>query len=354
MNKILKYLRYNKMLITFGLAFYLLSITTGCTKDEGYTQGTSISSEEVEIPDSSTSEEISDSTEILESSPCDETWADDVSKASVISATMTDTVLPYVPDNASIDGAYVELNGNVPLFKDEELNSDSFEFYSDLDELGRCGVTYACLSPSIMPAEGEERGEIGHIKPTGWHTVKYPEQISDLYLYNRCHLIGWQLAGENDNPKNLVTGTRYLNVTGMLPFENQVAEYIRSTGNQVLYRVIPIFDGDNLVMRGLTMEARSIQDDGCVFFVYCPNIQPGISIDYATGESWISGDEPSPAENTSVDSAPNYVLNTSSKKIHRPDCSAVQDMSPKNKEETSKSIDELLEDGYERCKMCNP
>ena len=180
---------------------------------------------------------------------------------------------------------YVELNGNLPYFTDEELSTTAFELYSELDSLGRCGAGYANICKEIMPTE--ERGSIGMVKPTGWHTVKY-DCITDRYLYNRCHLIGYQLAGENANEKNLITGTRYMNVDGMLPFENEVADYVNDTDNHVLYRVTPVFSGDNLLASGVIIEAKSVEDNGAgvQFNVYCYNVQPGISIDYTTGESW--------------------------------------------------------------------
>ena len=183
---------------------------------------------------------------------------------------------------------YVEINGNVPFFTKDEITTEPFETYEYLDYLGRCGVAYANLCQELMPTE--ERGQIGMIKPTGWHTVKYPEQIEDLYLYNRCHLIGFQLAGENDNKQNLITGTRHMNVDGMLPFENQVADYIRKTDNHVLYRVTPVFDGVNLVANGVLMEAYSVEDGGTgiKFCVFVYNVQPGIEIDYTTGISWVA------------------------------------------------------------------
>lgn len=180
---------------------------------------------------------------------------------------------------------YVELNGNVPYFTDEELSTTAFELYSELDYLGRCGACYANICKEIMPTE--ERGSIGMVKPTGWHTVKY-DCITDRYLYNRCHLIGYQLAGENANEKNLITGTRYLNVDGMLPFENEVADYVDETDNHVLYRVTPVFSDNNLVASGVIIEAKSVEDKGAgvQFNVYCYNVQPGISIDYIDGQSW--------------------------------------------------------------------
>jgi DNA-entry nuclease len=187
--------------------------------------------------------------------------------------------------------AYVELNGNVPAFTEEEKNiTESFEYYSPLDELGRCGEAYANICDEIRPTE--ERGEIGSIRPSGWHTVKYSGIIEGNYLYNRCHLIGYQLSGENDNELNLITGTRYLNISGMLPFENMVDDYLDRTDNHVLYRVTPIFEGENLVASGVVMEAWSVEDggEGICFNVYCYNVQPGVEIDYLTGDSRLSGE----------------------------------------------------------------
>lgn len=182
---------------------------------------------------------------------------------------------------------YTVINDNEPEFEADDFSTEAFENYSELDDLGRCGVAYANICHEIMPTE--KRGAIGMVKPSGWHTVKYPELIKDRYLYNRCHLIGFQLAGENANTKNLITGTRYLNVEGMLPFEDEVADYVKETDNHVLYRVTPVFDGDNLVASGVQMEAESVEDDGAgvKFNVYCYNVQPGIGIDYATGDSWV-------------------------------------------------------------------
>lgn len=182
------------------------------------------------------------------------------------------------------DKPYVVINQNKPNFSESDFTTKSFESYSDLDELGRCQVAYANIGKDLMPTK--DRGSISEVKPTGWENKKY-DIVDGKYLYNRCHLIGYQLTGENANKKNLITGTRYLNVTGMLPFENQVADYIKETGNHVLYRVTPIFEGDNLVASGVLMEAESVEDKGeeISFCVYVYNVQPGIEIDYATGES---------------------------------------------------------------------
>lgn len=180
--------------------------------------------------------------------------------------------------------AYVIINNNVPFFSEEDLTTNSYETYSELDNQGRCGAAMACVGKDIMPTE--KRGDIGSIKPTGWHTVKY-QGIDGTYLYNRCHLIGFQLTGENANEQNLITGTRYLNVEGMLPFENLVADYVKETNNHVLIRVTPMFEGDNLLASGVLMEAKSVEDNGALvqFNVYCYNVQPGIEINYKTGAS---------------------------------------------------------------------
>lgn len=182
---------------------------------------------------------------------------------------------------------FVSVNGNVPFFADSDLTTQSFESYSDLDKLGRCGVAYANVGRDLMPTE--KRGKIGQVKPTGWHTVKY-DIINGKYLYNRCHLIGYQLTAENANKENLITGTRYLNVEGMLPFENMVTDYVKETGNHVLYRVTPLYDQDNLVASGVEMEALSVEDngEGISYNVFVYNVQPGITINYETGESSLS------------------------------------------------------------------
>ena len=180
---------------------------------------------------------------------------------------------------------FVLINQNIPFFEKDDYTTESFENYSELDELGRCGAAYANISKELMPTE--ERGQIGDVRPSGWHTVKYPDLIEDRYLYNRCHLIGYQLSGENANEKNLITGTRYMNVEGMLPFENKVADYVRRSDNHVLYRVTPVFEGNNLVATGVLIEAYSVEarGEGVCFCVFVHNVQPGIEIDYRTGES---------------------------------------------------------------------
>ena len=180
---------------------------------------------------------------------------------------------------------YVTLNGNLPNF--DALTTDAYEYFSPLDRLDRCGYAEACVGRELMPTE--DRTSISHVKPSGWKQAYY-DFVSGEALYNRCHLIGFQLTGENANERNLITGTRYMNTEGMLPFENEVAEYVRSTGNHVMYRVTPVYEGSELVARGVILEAKSVEDNGAgvCFHVYIYNNQPGVTIDYATGESWAS------------------------------------------------------------------
>ena len=265
---------------------------------------------------------------------------------------------------------YYVINGNVPGLKSDNQDVKYFEKYSPLDSLGRCGVAYACLGKETMPTG--ERGEIGQVKPSGWKTAKY-NCVDGKYLFNRCHLIGFQLSGENANNRNLITGTRYMNVEGMLPFENMVADYIKETGNHVLYRVTPIFQGDELVARGVQMEAYSVEDngDGICFNVYCYNNQPSVKIDYATGNSELVDDETGnktttekrAEKTTSVETSSNsgsssqeakYILTTNSKKIHRPTCSSAKKMKESNKQEYTGSKNDLLAQGYTTCGICNP
>lgn len=254
--------------------------------------------------------------------------------------------------------AYVAVNNNEPFFTDSDMTTTAFENYSDLDSLGRCGVAYANICKDIMPTE--ERGKIGMIKPSGWHTVKY-DVIKDRYLYNRCHLIGYQLASENANPKNLITGTRYLNVEGMLPFENLVADYVNNTGNHVLYRVTPMFSGSNLVANGVLIEAKSVEDNGggILFNVYCYNVQPGVGINYENGDSWLdgttgsasSGSDSSAAENSAADSSNSETMvhiTATGKKYHRAGCRTLK------KSDTEVTLDEAKSMGLSPCGICNP
>lgn len=247
--------------------------------------------------------------------------------------------------------AYAAMNGNTPYFTKENLPAESFEYYSELDELGRCGTACANIGQDIMPSE--KRESIGQVKPSGWQTVKY-DNVDGKYLYNRCHLIGYQLSGENANEKNLITGTRYLNVTGMLPFENMVADYVKETDNHVLYRVTPVFEGENLLARGVLMEGWSVEDDGdgICFNVFAYNVQPDIVIDYATGESYRNTTESAAGETDSSDM--DYILNTGTKKFHYPDCGSVNQIKEENKQLYSGNREEIISMGYDPCGNCHP
>lgn len=277
--------------------------------------------------------------------------------AEEVSSLLDETIAGYS------GSPYIEINGNVPYFTEEDYTTSAFEYYSGLDSLGRCGVAYANICTEIMPTE--ERGEIGSVKPSGWQTIRYNGVVDGNYLYNRCHLIGYQLSGENANEENLITGTRYLNVEGMLPFENMVADYVQETGNHVLYRVTPDFDGDNLVASGVFMEAYSVEDngDGVLFCVYCYNVQPGISIDYKTGnsslveESGTNEDAKEPIVEAQDDTEPQvstirgyssdttvYVSNSG--KIHlKSNCSGMKNY-------TEMTLGNADSRGYEYCKNC--
>lgn len=266
---------------------------------------------------------------------------------------------------------YVILDDNEPTFKEDEITDESYEEYSDLDELGRCGTAEASIGTDIMPTE--ERGAIGQVKPSGWHTVKY-DVVDGKYLYNRCHLIGYQLTGENANEKNLITGTRYLNVAGMLPFEDMVADYVKETDNHVMYRLEPVFEGDNLVANGVIIEAYSVEDEGegICFRVYCYNVQPDVEINYATGDSKLcKGTNAVSSEavkenpsrhmehekhdtHTEHGHVQEYVLNKNTMKFHRPDCSSVKDIKGKNKKVVEQSREDLILESYAPCKRCNP
>ena len=262
--------------------------------------------------------------------------------------------LSNIPD---YDGkAYVELNGNVPEFSESEKTySESFEEYGKLDSLGRCTYAVSCIGKDLMPTE--KRGSIGSVKPSGWHISKY-DFVDGKYLYNRCHLIGYQLTAENANERNLITGTRYLNVEGMLPFENDVADYIEITNNHVYYKVTPIFEGNNLVANGVQMQAYSVEDNGqgISFNVYCYNVQPGVAIDYATGDNQAVASSSASVTSTSSDEADKktYIVNTKTKKFHNTECEGVKKMSSSNKKKYKGTRDSLISNGYSPCQKCNP
>lgn len=243
--------------------------------------------------------------------------------------------------------AWVILEEGIPKFSVDELATAGRENYSPLDSLGRCGPAFAIVGLDTMPTT--ERESIGQVKPSGWQTAKY-DCVDGKYLYNRCHLIGYQLTGENANKENLITGTRYLNIDGMLSFENQIADYVKETGNHVAFRVTPIFVEDELVARGVEMEAQSVEDNGAglKFHVYAYNVQPGVVIDYATGSSHLE-DKPEETGKTNL-----YILNTKSGKFHLPECSGVKSISKENKKSMDASYQTMLDHGYDPCGQCKP
>lgn len=260
---------------------------------------------------------------------------------------------------------YAVVNGGIPSFS--QTGTASWERYGELDRLGRCTAAEACIGRDIMPTL--TRGPIGQIKPTGWHTAKY-DFVDGKYLYNRCHLIGFQLTGENANERNLITGTRYLNTKGMLPFENMVADYIKDTGNHVMYRCTPVFAGNELVARGVHLEAYSVEDkgDGICFNVFIFNVQPGVKIDYLTGESSLEDEStttptpkpsvtPKPTPKPSPSStaqAQSYVLNTKTHFFHYASCRHVSSIKAANRKNFTGSRDTLIDRGYSPCGSCHP
>lgn len=380
-----KHNRPQKRLITqLSLWLALLLAFTGCAESTVTSQDNTYAIEQLATIPSELLEASETAVSEPESGQPQENASDTQESQQVTSATDVPTgegtsafSLREIP--AYSGTPYTEVNGNQPYFTEEELTTQSFETYSELDSLGRCGVAYANVGQDLMPTE--PRGEIGAVKPTGWHLVKY-DNVDGKYLYNRCHLIAYMLAAENANPQNLITGTRYLNVQGMLPFETKVCDYVKNTGNHVLYRVTPIFDGDNLLADGVLMEAYSVEDagEGICFCVFAYNVQPGIGIDYATGDNWAESSgtyqsteasvaeetpAPQPETDTAVQITPElsapqetqqttYVLNTNTMKFHYPTCSSVDDMKEKNKQIYTGSRDEVINMGYVPCKRCNP
>ncbi len=352
--------------------FFFVSMGLGISATSIGTSSDHTSSSLIENDSEENSEDVAEAS----SEETEATTSEETSKTSSEEAATEGNIQTVSLDNIpEYSGSpYVVINDNIPYFTDDEIVDESYESYSSLDSLGRCGVAVASIGQDLMPTE--EKGSISSVKPTGWHSVTY-DIVDGNYLYNRCHLIGYQLTGENANEKNLITGTRYMNVDGMLPFENMVADYIRETGNHVMYRVTPIFSGNNLVADGVLMEAVSVEDDGdgILFNVFCYNVQPGITIDYATGDSCLS-DGTAYAENsetegttetattekqqnaqsasTEASKESTYILNTNTKKFHKPSCSSVKQMSDKNKQEYTGVRDDLIEQGYSPCGNCNP
>lgn len=353
-----------KRLLALLLSIIMLLSFVGCDIDSSdYGEGSTIeSSSSITDNTTDTSSDITDSSNGTSSAPSTESSTTQTPTPSTTqkpdnSVVGTGTAKAVDPSTlpAYSGSAWTVVNDNQPNFSASELTTKGYEKYSSLDSLGRCGVALASCGKEIMPGANEERGSISSVKPSGWVQKSY-SGISGGYLWNRCHLIGWQLSAENANRQNLITGTRYMNINGMLPFENMVADYIKETGNHVAYRITPIFEGRNLVCSGVQMEAYSVEDDGdgICFNVYCYNVQPGITINYATGDSSGPSNESSSKPSTEQSSSNGnqaasgdmvWIPNSGSKYHSRSGCSNM-----KNPRQVTKQ--EAENEGYEPCKKC--
>ena len=373
-----KHIRRN--ILSLILSALICLSATGCSLFDSSSSDSRSSSSlyDSSVSDSSSSDEISSSTDSLSNNSETISSSKTTSSATTTSltttttskATTTTTTTKATPKfNPSLipaysGSAYVAINGNIPFFSSADMTTVAYEKYSPLDSLGRCSAAMSCIGRELMPTE--PRVSIGMVKPSGWHLVKY-QGIEGNYLYNRCHLIGYQLTGENANERNLVTGTRYMNVQGMEPLENRTASYIKSTGNHVIYRSTPIFIGSNLVCSGVLMEGKSVEDNGAglTFCVFAYNVQPGVTINYADGSS--SGPEyietlattkATTAKTTHNNPTPqpssSYVLNKNTHKFHYSSCSSVSKMAEKNKVYFNGTRDQAIAQGCSPCKQCNP
>ena len=357
------------VLLTLALALFL----GGCEYSESSeTETTNVTVKSVIVTENEVSEtnEISSSTTKTSDSATQNTQSSSSSKSNQTSTTIQTSPVKVelskafeIPRYEGKD--YIVINNDIPYFMQSELTAKAYETYSPLDSLGRCGVCTACIGKELMPTE--ERGSIGMIKPSGWQLSKY-DFFDGKYLFNRCHLIGYQLTGENANERNLITGTRYMNIGRMLDLENMTASYIRRTGNHVLYRVTPCFEGNNLVATGVLMEAYSIEDSGkgVKFCNFVFNIQPNVSINYADGTNTLisaptttstqtAKTTTQAAQNTqsSQSASREFVLNKNTKKYHETWCSSVKDIKDKNKGTYTGTEEELQKMGYSACKKCH-
>lgn len=334
----------NKLVNSICLLLLFICLCTGC----GYFNASSVTNTGTEAAtegiEASTTEENAEiaAAELKES----------VAKAAITETAETASWFESVPDY--LGTPYVEVNRDIPFFTEEEKKrTDAFEIYSDLDALGRCGIAYANICEEIMPTEEREES-LSSVTPSGWCQNMYDGE----WLLNRCHLIGYQLAGETANERNLIAGTRYFNVEGMLPFENTVADYIDDNPyNHVLYRVTPIYKDENdLMAYGVLMEAWSVEDNGygCQFCVFVYNVQQGVEIDYATGENYAAEDETLKSAFADAEEEGTYILNTNSKKFHSEDCSNTERISDKNKSVYTGDREALISQGYSPAGCCNP
>lgn len=352
-------------LLSVGLALTLCACG-GSSDSSSISSSAEISSLQSAVTSTASSEESISFTEAV---------SEDDSSVAEPNPKGTDFTVDDIP--AYTGTPSVVINNNVPFFEPNEETTDAFQHYFDLDNLGRVTLAYASLGPELLP-EGE-RGDISSVHPTGFENESYPWiDGGGGMVYNRCHLIAYMLAGQNANPKNLMTGTRYMNVEGMLPYEQQTDDYIKKTGNHVMYRVTPLFKGDDLVAQGVLMEAKSVEDKGAglQFCVFCYNVEPGVAIDYATGLNHTDGtiaaggvtgessaakpeaEQPAPQPAAPAQDAPaaaqQYVVNTNTHKFHYPWCSSVSQMKAKNRMDVTETRDSLISQGYSPCKRCNP
>ncbi|MGM9960725.1 MAG: DNA/RNA non-specific endonuclease [Allobaculum sp.] len=347
-NRMKLYLnRFSHLFLSLFVAASLFGCGSGSSDSSGST-AQSITSSQI----SSESKATSDSqTSSVQSEQTSEEWKEP--NPAILPITLAD-----IP--AYSGQPYVEINNNVPYFEENEKTTTAFQHYFDLDDLGRVTLAYGSLGQEIMPEE--ERGDISSVHPTGWVQNRYDFIKDGQALYNRSHLIAFSLSGQNANPKNLMTGTRYMNTKGMQPFEMRTLDFIKETDMHVMYQVTPMFDGNNLVADGVLIQAKSVEDNGkgLSFNVFCYNVQPGVEINYATGDNRASDDAATTTSQSSGNAgaadavAQDYVLNTNSHKFHRPDCESVDDMSAKNRQDVHQSREELIAAGYTPCKRCNP
>ena len=365
--------KLKSLLSILCLVAVLFSVFAGCDSEDVTESTTEIveTTEETTLKENETENVLTNDseTEKTEESKT-EKETQKVNKTESVGDDNSKAVLSEIP--AYSGKPYVVINGNIPSFNKYELTVKGYETYASLDSLGRCGGAVASCGREIMPKANEERGSISSVKPSGWVQAQY-DWVSGKYLYNRCHLLGWQLSAENANKRNLITGTRYMNTEGMLPFENMVADYIRETNNHVAYRVTPIYDGSDLVASGVQMEAYSIEDDGegICFNIYCYNVQPGVKIDYSTGRSWSDGNNKettkkpvvvAPVETTKkvVEetkkpiSYNTYVYSSKSDKFHYPDCRYAKTIKAENYCEYTGDRQGMINKGYSPCKNCSP
>lgn len=361
-----------KRILALLLAVVTFMSLTACSNDDTIYPTPSNPTGVVSTPDEAipTTQPTEPTTAITEPSDAQSTEPSEPEQSTPVTDPSTDTTVQN-PNTITVDSlrhtlfngadAYLIVNNGIPFFTEEEKVKKSFESYSQLDALGRCGVTYACVGKDLMPED--DRESISSVYPSGWkyngksNNNQY-DFVDGKYLYNRCHLIGFQLTGENANEKNLITGTRYLNINGMLTFENMIADAVREDDLHVLYRVTPIYDGDNLIAEGVLMEGYSVEDNGetIQFCMFAFNVQPGVEINYATGENWLTQDgtdEPTKPDDSN-DEIITYILNTKSKKFHYQDCAKAEEISDQNKEIKTCTREELVEDEYSPCGICKP